>query len=87
MGDRAIANDEVYFDGGIGVGMNARRAEREPTRRSTCRCHLCESGESRYDTRCGVCDSSVEVDHGRIEDHYMDDLPNVRCPGSGEDAS
>ncbi len=52
-----------------------------------CRCHLCESGESRYDSRRGACDSIVEVDHGRIEDHHQGDGTGAWCPGSGEEAS
>ncbi len=57
------------------------------SRVETCRCHLCESGESRYDSRCGVCDSIVEVDHGRIEDHNMDYQFGAWCTGSGEEVS
>lgn len=55
--------------------------------KSGCRCEFCQSGESRYDTRCGACDSIVEVDRGQVEEHYVDDVLGARCRGSGEEAS
>ncbi len=48
-----------------------------------CRCAPCQSGEDRYESRCGVCDALVTVVRGRVEEHGED---GARCPGSGEDA-
>ncbi len=49
-----------------------------------CSCELCQSGEDRYDSRCGVCDALVEVIRGRVENHGTE---TAMCPGSGEEAS
>ncbi len=49
-----------------------------------CRCELCQSGESDYDTRCPVCSHIVPVVRGRYEEHRADTLC---CAASGEEAS
>jgi hypothetical protein len=55
----------------------------EPVGTSPCRCQLCQSGEDRYESRCGVCEALVTVVRGRVEEHGEE---GARCPGSGEDA-
>ncbi len=49
-----------------------------------CRCELCQSGEDRFDSRCGVCDDLVMVVRGRVEEHGTE---TESCTGSGEEAS
>lgn len=50
---------------------------------AVCTCQICQSGEDRYDSRCGVCDALVTVVRGRVEEHGTEE---ERCIGSGEDA-
>lgn len=59
----------------VGTGRAAAMA--------VCRCHLCQSGEDRYESRCGICDALITVVRGRVEEHGEE---GARCPGSGEDA-
>lgn len=54
---------------------------------AVCRCEPCQSGEDRYLSRCGVCDSIVVVVRGRVEEHHEQDGAGARCTGSGREAS